>query len=143
MSYTSPELIPSQKRWAVSSTASQLGANQIAAVSAISDGGSYGSPSADRPSGLMRGQSEVPATAIIVSQREPTRSFFHSSFRGHLGMKDPRRSREHPKLMLPQQHPLILLSMHVMFVKTQQSWLPMYFQIMHLRYTADPRDPVL
>jgi hypothetical protein len=36
----------------------------------------------------MRGQSEVSATAMNVSQREPTRSFFHSSFRGHLGMKN-------------------------------------------------------
>jgi len=95
MSYTSPELIPSQKRRAVSSTASQLGANQITAVSAISDGGSYGSLSVDRPFGLMRGQSEVPATAITVSQREPTRSFFHSSFRGHLGMNQ-KPIREQP-----------------------------------------------
>jgi sulfate permease, SulP family len=35
----------------------------------------------------MRVQPDTSATAVNVSQREPTRSFFHSSFRGHLGTR--------------------------------------------------------
>jgi SulP family sulfate permease len=37
----------------------------------------------------MRGQSELSPTPGNVSQREPTRSFFHSSFRGQLGIGSP------------------------------------------------------
>ncbi len=75
----------------MSSTTSQHGTNHVAAVSVISDGGN-GSPFADHPAELMRGQPDLsPAQGGNVSQREPTRSFFHSSFRGHLGMRCPFR----------------------------------------------------
>lgn len=97
MSSPSAALFPSRKRRAVSSTVSQPGANHVGAISVISDGGSNGSPLADHPSGLMRGYSELSPTSGTVSQREPTRSFFHSSFRGHLGMGSllwPSRARD-------------------------------------------------
>jgi sulfate permease, SulP family len=89
MSSPSAALLPSQKRKATSSATSQPGANQVGAVSVITECGFNGSPLADHPPGLMRGHSELSPTSGNVSQREPTRSFFHSSFRGHLGMGNP------------------------------------------------------
>jgi hypothetical protein len=75
---------------------SQPGTYQPVAGSAVSDGGSYGASFMERTTGSVRGHSEgFPAPAIAsghLSPREPTRSFFHSSFRGHLGMG---KTKEH------------------------------------------------
>lgn len=86
MSLPAPAWPSSRNRRATS----QPGISNRAAGPTVNDGVLYGTSSPDRPAASPRGHSEAAAaTALIsthLSPREPTRSFFHSSFRGHLGI---------------------------------------------------------